>query len=163
VKPSPRRNRGGYFPNDSSTPAPLVVRVRHRVRFSEVDAMAVMWHGRYASLFEQANEDLCKMVGMGYADFYREKLKAPIVQLHVDYFAPTLLGEDVEIIGRLFWNEGARINMEYEIYKPDGTLAATGYTVQMFVEEGGTPLLASPTMLEKCRGRWRAGEFKALR
>jgi len=157
-----RRKRGGYFPFDSSTPSPLVVRVRHRVRFSEVDPMAVMWHGRYAKLFEQANEDLGKAVGMGYGDFHREKLRAPIVQLHVDYFAPTILGEDVEIVGRLVWNEGARINIEYEIHKPEGKLAATGYTVQMFVEEGGTPLLASPALLEKCRGRWRAGEFKAL-
>jgi acyl-CoA thioester hydrolase len=157
-----RRRRSGYFPFDSSVPAPLLLRVRHRVRFSEVDPMAVMWHGRYAKLFEQANEDLGKLVGLGYADFHREKLRAPIVQLHVDYFAPTILGEDVEVLGRLVWNEGARLNMEYEIHKPDKKLAATGYTVQMFVEEAGSPLLASPALLENCRGRWRAGEFKAL-
>jgi acyl-CoA thioester hydrolase len=157
-----RRKKGGYFAFDSSVPRPLVMRVKHRVRFSEVDPMAVMWHGRYAKLFEQANEDLGKMIGLGYGDFHREKLRAPIVQLHVDYFAPTILGEDVEIVGRLVWNEGARMNMEYEIRKPDGKIAVTGYTVQMFVEENGTALLASPGLLEKCRGRWRAGEFKAL-
>lgn len=73
---SPRRKRGDYFPANPESPRALIVRVKHRVRFSEVDAMAVMWHGRYAQLFEQANEEVCRAVGLGYADFYREKLGA---------------------------------------------------------------------------------------
>jgi acyl-CoA thioester hydrolase len=138
------------------------MRVKYKVRFSDVDPLAVVWHGRYPKLFEQANEELCKACGMGYADFKRDRLGAPIVQLHVDYFAPTLLGEEVTITGKFLWNEGARINIEYEIHKPRGELAATGYTVQMFVDESGMPLLASPPMLENCRSRWRAGEFRTM-
>jgi acyl-CoA thioester hydrolase len=96
---------------------------------------------------------------MSYPDFHQEKLQAPIVQLHVDYFAPITLGERATIIGRMIWCEGARSNIEYEIRKENGTLAATGYTVQMFIDETSTPLLASPPLLETCRRRWLAGEF----
>jgi acyl-CoA thioester hydrolase len=159
---SPRRKRGDYFPANPESPRALILRVKHRVRFSEVDAMAVMWHGRYAQLFEQANEELCRAVGLGYADFYREKLQAPIVQFHVDYFAPTVLGETVTIEGKLLWSEGARINMEYEVLK-EKAVAACGYTVQMFVDREGVPLLASPALLETCRRRWAAGEFAELK
>jgi acyl-CoA thioester hydrolase len=159
---SPRRKRGNYFAVNPESPKPLVVRVKHRIRFSEVDAMAVTWHGRYAQLFEEANEELCRAVGMGYADFHRERLQAPIVQLHVDYFAPTVLGEIVTVVGRLLWAEGARINMEYEVLKAN-TAAAHGYTVQMFVDSSGTPLLASPPLLETCRRRWAHGEFSELK
>jgi acyl-CoA thioester hydrolase len=155
----PRRKRGGYFSLDPAAPKPLSVRLSHRVRFSEVDAMGVTWHGRYAQLFEQANEELGRSYGLGYADFYHERLQAPIVQLHVDYFAPTLLGEEVGIVGKLIWSEGARINIEYEIFKQNGVLAAAGYTVQMFVDASGAPLLATPPLLERCRKRWSAGEF----
>ena len=158
-----RRRKGGYFPAVVDGQSPLVVRLKHRVRFSEVDPMAIVWHGRYAQLFEQANDELGRLSGLSYADFRRERLLAPIVQLHVDYFAPVQLGEDIVIIGKMMWNEAARIDNEYEIVKPDGTLAAAGYTVQMFVEQSGTPLMASPPLLEACQRRWRAGEFGGLR
>jgi len=155
----PRRKKGGYFPVNPGDPSPLVVRLTHRVRFSQVDPMAILWHGRYAELFEQANEELGRLCGMSYPDFRREKVQAPIVQLHVDYFAPVTLGENVTIIGRMIWCEGARSNIEYEIRKETGAVAATGYTVQMFIDHTGTPLLASPPLLEVCRRRWIAGEF----
>jgi acyl-CoA thioester hydrolase len=156
----PRRQKSGYFAAEADAPAPLVARVTHRVSFSEADAMGVLWHGRYAALFEQANEELGRRCGMGYADFHRAKLAAPVVQLHVDYFAPARLGEELEIVGRMIWTGGARINIEYEIRKADGTLAAAGYTVQMFINASGEALLASPPMLENCRARWRAGELR---
>ena len=83
----PRRKRGGYFPMEAEVPLPLVVRLKHRVRFSDVDAMGVVWHGRYANLFEQANEEIGRSCGLSYDDFKRERLLAPIVQLHVDFCA----------------------------------------------------------------------------
>lgn len=156
---APRRLKGGYFPIDPAAPSPLMVTLKHRVRFSQVDAMAIMWHGRYAELFEAGNEELGRFCGMGYPDFIRERLQAPIVQLHVDYFAPLTLGETVSIMARMIWADGARSNIEYEIRRENSILAATGYTVQMFIDETGTPLMADPPLLEACRRRWLAGEF----
>lgn len=157
-----RRRRGGYFPSRADAPPPLIVRLKHRVRFSEVDPMTILWHGRYAQLFEQANEELGRSCGISYADFQREQLVAPVVQLHVDYFAPVVLGECVVIVGKMIWNDAARIDIEYEITKESGTLAAAGYTVQMFVDKSGKPLIACPSLLEVSQRRWRAGEFGAL-
>jgi acyl-CoA thioester hydrolase len=155
----PRRQKGSYFAPVTGAPAPVVVRLPHRVRFSHVDPMGILWHGRYAQLFEMANEELGRLIGMSYPDFKRERVAAPIVQLHVDYFAPVTLGEQIVIVGRMVWSEGARSNIEYEVRKETSALAATGYTVQMFVDEHGSPLLASPPLLEICRRRWCEGEF----
>jgi acyl-CoA thioester hydrolase len=159
----PRRQKGNYFPAVAEAPAPLIVRLKHRIRFSDVDPMAVLWHGRYAQLFEQANEEIGRSCGLGYADFHRERLRAPIVQIHVDYFAPVGLGEQVTITGKMVWDDAARMNMEYAVHKERGPLAATGYTVQMFVDESGMPLMVCPPLLEKCLKRWKAGEFAELR
>lgn len=159
---APRRQRGNYFGSPAEAPKPIIVRVKHRVRFSDVDPMAILWHGRYAKLFEQASEELGRLCGMGYADFHREKLQAPIVQLHVDYFAPIVLGEEVTIVGRMIWGDGARIDTEFEILKESGVQASAGYTVQMFIDESGAALLANPPILEKCRARWRDGEFSGM-
>ena len=160
MKQTPRRSRNGYFPRRPGCAAPIVVRVSQRIRFSDVDPMGVLWHGRYAKLLEAANEEIGRRCGLGYEDFRRARLAAPIVQLHVDYFAPLMLGEEASITGRLLWSEGARIDIEYEIHKASGELAATGYTVQMFVDEEGVPLLAPPPIQEACRRRWIAGEFE---
>ena len=66
-------------------------------------------------------------------------------------------------MGRMIWHESARMNIEYEIFREAGELAATGYTVQMFVDLSGGALMASPPLLEMCQKRWRAGEFGGLR
>jgi acyl-CoA thioester hydrolase len=155
----PRRQKGGYFPAETDAPAPLVVRLKQRIHFSDVDPMGILWHGRYAKLFEKANEALGRLTCMTYADYYRDKIKAPIVQFHVDYFAPARLSEEITIVGKMVWSDGARVNIEYEIRNEDGRLAATGYTVQMFIDDEGIPLIASPDMLDACRQRWLRGEL----
>ena len=84
------------------------------------------------------------------------------MQFHVDYFASLHLGEEVTIVGRLVWNEGARMDIEYECRKEDGSLAAAGYSVQMFVTDQGEPLVMSPPLLDRCRARWRNGDFSDM-
>ena len=159
----PRRRQGGYFPVQPGAPAPLIARVKRRVRFGDVDPMGVLWHGRYAAFFEEANEELCRLFGMSFADFQRERIMAPIVQFHVDYFASAMLGEQVVTIGRMLFNESARVNIEYEMHKENGELAAAGYTVQMFVDENRQPLLAPPQIQLACRQRWLAGKLGEAR
>ena len=41
-----------YFKRNPQDPAPLVVGIDRRVRFEEVDALGMVWHGRYPSYFE---------------------------------------------------------------------------------------------------------------
>ena len=59
---------------------------------------------------------------------------------------------------RLFWNEAARLDLEYAARGQDGRLAASGYTVHMFTcGRTGEPLLVAPELLRRCWDRWRAG------
>jgi acyl-CoA thioester hydrolase len=160
--PHPRRKKGGYFDVRPGTPDPLTVCCRRRVSFSEVDPLSIMWHGRYPSYFEDANEALGRRCGLSYADFRDAGVLAPIVQFHVDYFDSPLLGEEVSIIGRMIWTEAARIDIEYEIRKENGSLAAAGYTVQMLVTAEGETLVAPPPLLTRCRERWAEGDFSDM-
>ena len=158
-----RRARKVYFEREPGAPAPLQWDVRRRVRFSEVDALGIAWHGRYVGFFEEASAELGRRCGLSYRDFFEAGLYAPIVQLHVDYLQPLRLDEEFTIRGRLLWAEGARLNSEYELIKADGALAARGYTVQLFtLAESGLPCAVVPPLLAACRQRWQAGELKAL-
>lgn len=62
-------------------------------------------------------------------DFYMAGVRAPVVELHIDYYISLSLDEEFTIRACLKWHEGARINTEYQLLKGDGSLAASGYTV----------------------------------
>ena len=155
-----RRKSGKYFKTMPGDPAPLVVHVKKRVSFSDVDIMGILWHGRYAKYFEEGSAEAGRRYGLSYKDFYEAGLRAPIVQMHVDYHLPLTLDEVCMIKASMIWNEGARINIEYTIIKEDGQVAATGYTVQMFIDaESQEPLIVTPSLLGKCRKKWIKGEY----
>lgn len=158
-----RRKKDGYFKRIGGMPKPLVIRVKRRVNFSEVDVMGIAWHGRYAVYFEEGSAALGRQCGLSYKDFYEGNLRAPIVQFHIDYYQSLTLDEEFIIVASLVWCDSARLNTEYRLIKQNGSIAATGYTVQMFTDGvTGDVYLASPELLEQCRKRWQAGEFKCL-
>jgi len=122
--------------------------------------MAIVWHGRYPLYFEEASEELGRRCGLSYPEYFEAGLRAPIVELHIDYFKPLFLDEEFIIRASLIWNEGARLNTEFHLFKQDGSLATSGYMVQLFIShQSGEPYMVSPELLERCRKRWRAGEF----
>jgi len=154
------RKRKTYFERGEDMPAPVVAEVMRRVHFSEADPMGIVWYGRYPLYFEEASEKLGRLCGLTYKDFYDTGLRAPIVELHTDYYRSLFLDEEFKVRASLIWHEGSRLNTEYGIYKMDGSLAATGYTVQLLTEaESGEVCIVSPSLLDKCRSRWKTGEF----
>lgn len=153
------RRKKRYFKRDPG-PEPLEFLFQRHARFGEVDAMAVMWHGHYATLFEEASTELRRMSGLGYEDFFEAQVYAPIVQLHVDYYQSLLLDELFTVKARMLWTEAARINIEYEVLKADGSIAATGYTVQLFSSaKTGEACFTLPTLLEKQHVLWKEGKL----
>lgn len=149
--------RKSYFARSEGDPAPVAYSLRHLVRFGEVDAMAIMWHGHYAALFEEASTELRRKCGLTYEAFYEERLRAPVVQFHVDYHLPLLLDERVTVTAALIWTEAARLNIEYEIRRDDDTIVATGYSVQLFANPEGEACFVIPPMLRRCREKWIRG------
>ena len=158
-----RRARAVYFEREAGTPAPLRLTVTRRVRFNEADPMGIVWFGRYALYFEEGAAELGRRCGLSYGDFLEAGLRAPVATYHVDYLRPLQLDEAFSITAALIWNEGARLNTEFQLTKADGTLAARACTAQVFVDAAdGRVCVVTPPMLERCRARWRAGEFKDL-
>jgi acyl-CoA thioester hydrolase len=154
------RKKSSYFERVPGTPDPIVVEIKRRVRFNEADPMAIVWHGRYPLYFEEASEELGRRCGLSYAEYFEAGLRAPFVEFHMDYHKPLFLDEQFTIRASLIWNEGARLNTEFHLIKQDGSIATSGYTVQLFIDhESGQPYMVSPELLEQCRKKWRAGEF----
>ena len=156
-----RRKKSGYFKHLPGSPDPLVVNVKKRVSFSEVDIIGIVWHGRYPVYFEEGSAELGRRFGLAFKDYYKANLRAPVVQFHIDYFKPLVLDEEFIVQASLVWCEGARLNTEYAIIKEDESIASAGFTVQMLIDAGSNEIcIASPLLLEECRNKWKSGKFK---
>ena len=112
------------------------------VRFSETDAMGVIWHGNYLKFFEDAREIFGKEHGMEYLDFYNNGFYTPIVQSNIDYKSPVYYGESINVKIKLSFNNAAKLIFQYEILNlKTNVLAASGHTVQVFISKNERKLI----------------------
>ena len=148
-----------YFPKTVNQIPPLRHTVTRKVRFEEVDPLGIVWHGRYASFFEDARTALDAAFGIGYMDFYLKGIFAPIKKMHVDYHLPLKFEEVFTIEAILHWTEAARINHEFIITNAEGRVATTGYTVQMMLDGNGDILVVPPPFYRDFCEKWKNGKL----
>jgi acyl-CoA thioester hydrolase len=112
----------------------LVNRTEVDVRFSEIDALGIVWHGHYLKFFEDGREAFGRQYGLGYMDVYKEKFAVPLVNINVDFKKTVKYGDRI-IIETTFLNSPAsKIIFNYNLYRAsDGELVAKGESTQVFI------------------------------
>ncbi len=151
--------RKNYFCSAVDDPYPLRCQVERVVRFEEVDALGIVWHGRYPSYFEDGRVLLGDQYGLGYMDFYQQGIVAPIKQMHIDYQRPLRFGETFTIEAILHWSDAVRLNHEFILRNVAGEVTTTGYTVQLLMDQSDNVLMLPPSFYAEFRQRWQAGEL----
>lgn len=106
-----------------------------RARFSEVDSMAIAWHGSYVKYLEDGREDFGTKFGLEYMTVYKAGFVTPVVKLNIEYKSP-LLYEMEALIKTVFINSpAAKIRFEYEIScAKTGRILTTAFSEQVFVD-----------------------------
>ncbi|MDR3253036.1 MAG: acyl-CoA thioesterase [Tannerella sp.] len=120
------------------------------VRFSEVDAMNIVWHGSYALYFEDAREEFGRVFGLSYRLYIEHRTPAPLVKLNFRYIKPLLHGQRarVDIIYRN--TPAAKICFDYEIHlADDDSLIATGSSTQVFIDSDHNLIWTNPPFYEE--------------
>lgn len=152
--------RKGYFTVPPNAPKPLREVVHRRVRFEEVDAMRIVWHGRYVSYFEDARVALGRRYGISYADFIKHENPAPIKRLEVDFIKPLRFDESFDVTAILHWSDATRINFEFSISNAEQEVVCTGCSVQLMLDRDMGLLFSPPPFYQDFLDKWRAGEFE---
>jgi len=120
------------------------------VRFSEVDSMNIVWHGSYVLYFEDAREAFGKKYGLGYLDIFGNGYYAPLVDLRFNYKKPLVYGHKARVEIGFRNTQAAKIIFDYEIYDTqDGSLIATGYSVQVFLDRQYQLTWTNPPFFEE--------------
>lgn len=123
------------------------------IRFSETDAMGVVWHGNYLKFFEDGREHFGKTFGLEYLTIFNSGYFTPIVKSEIDHKAPVYYGESIKVITRYIPSKSAKIMFEYEVLNVStNEVCATGKTMQVFLDRDTRKMeLLTPEFY----GQWR--------
>ncbi len=108
--------------------------IRVPIRFSETDAMGVVWHGNYLKFFEDAREQFGRDYGVQYLDIYAQGYFVPIVKSEISHKASIFFGEEALVNVILEKHDSAKIVFRYEVInETTKQVAAKGMTMQVFM------------------------------
>ena len=136
--------------NQQITPTDLVTTLRVRVRFSEMDALRMVWHGNYVTYLEDARERWGEEHGLAYMDMYRNGFVAPLYDLQLHYRGAASMGDELEIKITYCRATGAKLVFHYEITNcRTSQLILTAESVQLFTDLQGEFFPALPPFYEQ--------------
>lgn len=127
----------------------LVATVVVKVRYSETDAIGVVWHGNYLRYFEDGREAFGEKYGLEYLDVFNNDFITPLVKINCDFLSPLKYGEAVIVETKFINTKAAKIIFEYNIYREsDKEKVATGSSTQVFVTTKGEFSITTPDFYE---------------
>ncbi len=113
----------------------LKTKININIRFSETDAMGVVWHGNYLKFFEDAREFFGEKFGMSYLDVYNNGYYTPIVKSEINHKNPLYYGEKMIVEISLEFSKAAKIIHHYSVINQEtNVVCATGKTIQVFMD-----------------------------
>ncbi len=115
------------------------------VRFQEIDAWGIAWHGHYAGWFEVGRMELLRKFGLMPLQFVEMGYISPIVKLTCDFKEPALCGDHIVIRSTIESPQKAALVFHFEVLrKQDRKLLAKGSTTQVLMTRDGTLLYYIP-------------------
>lgn len=124
------------------------------VRFSEVDAMGIVWHGNFVKYMEDGRESFGRKYGLGYYDLYAKGLMVPLVKMDIDYKLQLKHGEHIIIETTWVNCDAAKILFRYRICREaDNALLMTANTTQVFLNLKGELELINPEFYTEWKSR----------
>jgi acyl-CoA thioester hydrolase len=122
-----------------------------QVRFYEVDAYGVVWHGHYAGWFEKGRNDLTQQYQMDPLQLKEMNLLAPVVELNCQFKLPATFGDSLIIQTTMERTEVAKLIFHYRVLdQGNGKILATGFTTHVLTDLKGNLLYrVPPEVLER--------------
>jgi acyl-CoA thioester hydrolase len=122
-----------------------------QVRFYEVDAYGVVWHGHYVGWFEAGRNDLTQRYQMGPLQLKEMNLLAPVVELDCQFKLPAGFGASLIIQTTMERTEVAKLIFHYRVLdQGNRKVLATGSTTHVLTDLRGNLLYrVPPEVLER--------------
>jgi acyl-CoA thioester hydrolase len=111
--------------------------ITFRVRYSETDAQARVYHAHYITYFEVGRTELCRASGLDYKRMEQEGLFFVVTEVTCRYRGSAGYDDVLSLVTRVVKTKGARITHEYALFRGDDLLAEGQSTIAL-VNRAGT-------------------------
>jgi acyl-CoA thioester hydrolase len=134
--------------------------IEERVRWGDVDAARIIFYGAYIHIFEFAETELFREVGLAYGNMFDElKIWLPRVHLECDFRRAARLDDLLEVsvyVGR-FGTKSMKLNFEVR-RKSEEELIATAHFVLAAVNQDTFETVPIPAELRERLAPYTANE-----
>lgn len=120
-----------------------------KVRFNEIDAFQVAWHGHYVAWMEVGRNDLAGRFGLDAGQIAAAGYIAPVVLLEVKYHRPARFGEELRVRTSLRRMETATLEFSTTIIGDDGRKCAAGRVLHSLTDSGGVLQYSLPPLVRE--------------
>ncbi|MFC5558577.1 acyl-CoA thioesterase [Ureibacillus thermophilus] len=103
------------------------------IRYAETDQMGVVYHTNYVVWMELGRTQLVRDLGYDYAKLEEMGIVSPVIELNVQYKKAMRYGQVATVRTWVEQHDKLRTIYGYEILHEDGSVAATGTTVNILV------------------------------
>jgi acyl-CoA thioester hydrolase len=120
-----------------------------QVRFNEVDAYQVAWHGHYVAWMEVGRNDLAGCFGLDAAQLGEAGYLGPVIGLEVKYHAPARFKDEIVVRTSLRPSQTATLVFVTEIVTREGRKLASGTTTHALTDLKGVLQFRLPPEVEQ--------------
>ena len=103
-------------------------RVAYRVPYADTDQMGFVYYANYLVYFERARNELMREIDIPYRDLEERGIGLPVITAHLDYKAPAVYDDELELVSSLGWLRGVRMQVNCQVCR-HGQILVSGYTV----------------------------------
>ena len=126
------------------------------VRFNEIDAYRVAWHGHYVAWMEIGRTALAGQFCLDADQLQSAGYLGPVVELSVKYLQPARFNDRITIRTRLLPSETATLVFESLIMGPDARKLASGRSTHALTDLNGVLQFRMPPVVAERVERMRA-------
>ena len=126
------------------------------VRFNEIDAYQVAWHGHYVAWMEIGRTALAGQFDLDAFQLAQAGYLGPVVGLELKFLRPARFNDELTIRTTLRRTETATLMFVSTIVGPDGRRLATGTTTHALTDMAGVLQFQLPPLIAERVGRLQA-------
>jgi len=118
-----------------------------RVRYSETDAMGIVYHANYLVWFEIGRTEFCRVAGFPYRAMEDSGLWILVTNVECRYLRSARYDDEIKIKTQMPELGSRIVVFAYEIFGPQDALLADGRTRHVFADPTGKPRRATEEIL----------------
>lgn len=120
-----------------------------QVRFNEVDAYRVAWHGHYVAWMEVGRSNFAAQFGLDADSLSELGFMGPVISLEIKYLSPARFKDEILVRTTLHPTETATLAFLHEIVATDGRKLATGITTHALTDADGVMQFRLPVAVSE--------------